>query len=213
MGFWDKIKKFFGKKEPLALPEGNQKEVKAKDEFTCLTRKDGSTIRIIPVCDRVGNQCYQEVLDYYSGETRLIPQFSIEDTALEMAETNHGSSIARILMDIDYKLLTTDEKYCYQVANVILGSKRLADIIDNKEGYAGKITKEPEGTYKCTCSSGIVKGLAASRGEKSQIRAAAIAQQEADAKKEIMEKAATKTSHIKTNHAGQLHPNYSGDER
>lgn len=204
MGFLDKIKSLLGINKVKALPEGQKTQDNTKNnQPICLTRQDGSTIMITPVCDRTGNQCYQEVLDHYTGERRLIAQFSIADTALKKAMTNHGSSIAKVLMDIDIESLKNEE-YRRQVANVLLSPNRVVDVVDNKEHYAGSVIQDRDGNFICTSSSGIVKGLAATRIENAQRLAEVRSAEEAKNVATMREDATHLTTYIKTSHAEEL---------
>ena len=213
MGFWDKIKNWLGINKVKALPEGqgNQNISKYKQPV-CLTRMDGSNIMIMPIYDRTGNQSYQEVLDHYTGERRLIPQFSITDTNLQNAMSNRGSDITKILMDIDFNLLQDDE-YSNQVANVLLSSERLINVVDNEEHYAGQVVQDQEGQLKCTTNLGIIKGLAASRMENAQRFYEMREAQEAERIAAMKENASQIQSQIKTSHAQELSDCPYGDAR
>lgn len=217
MGFWDNVKNFFsfGKYKTKVLPEiQSETNIYSDDNTITLTRMDGSQFMLKPICDRTGNQCFKEVIHYRTGESHLIPEFSIIDENLKDAQTNQGSDISKILMEIDFEQLRNNEEYQYQVANYLLPSARVNQIVDEYENYAGSVSLNQEGKLQSKFSTNIVKGLQNAR-QMNQMRSEMRREQEENARAEnIYANAKNLKTNIKTSHAGVLNgPCPYGDER
>lgn len=205
---WNKIKGVFKgeKNETKALPEAQSNQNNLENQSIVISRRDGSTIRLIPMLDKTGNQTYTPVLNAKTGEMQYTHEYTIVDEALSNAQTIHGSSMTKILMDADMNLLK-DPTYNYYIADILLDSKRMGEIIDNNEHYAGGLNIGDEGQIQgYHCDEGIIQGLQASRNEKFAIYSREQEARQVAETQKIQENAVKNGVNIKTSHAEALSP-------
>lgn len=206
MGLWDKIKNWLGINKVKALPEGQENQRNPYENTVTLRRSDGTVCMVQPKLDRVGNQLYKQVLNHNTGEMQYIPEYTISDENLKYAQTNRGSTIASVCMDIDMNMLR-DETYNYYVADVLLGTQRLGEIIDENMNYAGGLSIGEYGQILGYYSDdGIVEGLRASARENNQRYAEAQSQRDKEYNEAAYRNAASISSSIEINGEQVLSP-------
>ena len=206
MGLWDKIKSWLGINKVKALPEGQENQRSPYETAVTLRRSDGTVFMLQPRLDKVGNQLYKPVLNHNTGEMQYIPEYTISDENLKYTQTNRGSTISSVCMDIDMEMLR-DETYNYYIADVLLGSQRLGEVIDENMHYAGGLSIGECGQILGHYSDeGIVEGLRASARENNQIYNEQQSQKDAENMEEIRQNAAKITPSIEKNGEGILTP-------
>lgn len=206
MGLWDKIKSWLGRNKVKALPEAQVSLRNPYQNAVTLSRSDGTVIMVQPRLDKVGNQLYKSVLNHNTGEMQYIPEYTISDENLKYTQTNRGSTIASVCMDIDMNMLG-DETYNYYIADVLLGTQRLGEIIDQNMNYAGGLSIGEYGQILGHYSDdGIVEGLRASARENNQIYNEQQRQRDAENMEAFQQKAAQITPSIEKNGEGILTP-------
>ena len=198
MGVLDKL---FGKKEKQQeqLPiENNQSNIA---KFQTLQRRDGTSIDIMPIVDRMGNQTYQQVFNSRTNQMQLMPRFTISSP--ELKEIVNGT-FAPVLIDIDKEILNTPEGIDW-VANSLLSSERIEKVFNGYSGYVGGLSIDQTGQITGKyIDQGIINGLKISKQqqwEEYQAKQAVLDEQD---KNQKIADAKNHGVNIKTSHAEYL---------
>ena len=137
----DKFKEIFSKifnrdEQPKALPDANF----TRNNMFTFYRNDGTSIEISPRLDELGNQTYETVLNYRTGQLQYLPKYNI---CSEEINNIRGYNVTSIVMDVDSRLLQ-DPVYSSYIVNSLLGADRIYKIFREYEGYAGGICQLQE---------------------------------------------------------------------
>ena len=169
--------------------------------FQTLQRRNGTSINIMPVLDKMGNQIYQQVFNNRTNELQLIPRFTISSP--ELRNFVNGD-FAPVLIDIDKEILNTLEGAEW-VANGLLSSERLEKVFNQYRGYAGGLTVDQNGqiTGKYV-DQGIIDGIKISKEQEWKEYQARQAVLDEKLKNQRIDEAKKYGVNIKTSHAEPL---------
>lgn len=202
MNIIDKLKDMFNKifkkeEQAKALPEAYYPQ----NNFRTFYRNDGTSIDVMPVLDKLGNQAYEQVLNYNTGEIQYLPKYNISSKELE----NYiGCDMTSILMDVDKNILDNPQ-YSDYIANVFLGTDRMSKIINEYEKYAGGMEIDDTGAITSRyVDSGIISGLKENRQQNYIKYQQEQENRDADFRREKMEQAKNHAFEVKTSHAEDL---------
>ena len=197
----DKFKEMFSKifnrdEQPKALPEA----ISTRYEMTTYYRDDGTSIGISPMLDKLGNQAYETVLNYRTGQLQYLPKYNI---CSEEINNIRGCNLTSIVMDVDSRLLQ-DPTYSNYIVNSFLGTDRIYKIFNEYEGYAGGISINERGEIGRYIDQGIVQSLNAVRLQKNEIYEKEQEKRNEEWRLAVEEKAKNIPLHIKDSHAEEL---------
>lgn len=192
--FWNNI--FHRTPETKALPEPTTNQY-----INSFYRDDGSTISITPIMDRAGNQIFEQVLNYRTGELQNIAKYGVCSPEIKQLT---GSDMKTILMDLDSNFLQNPDYQNY-IVNTLLAPERMPKIIGQYESYAGGITLDESGNIEGKyIDNGIINGLTASRQENFARYQQEQAARDQSCRESMQQQAANNSVNYKNSHAEDL---------
>ena len=198
MGLMDRL---LGRKENEVKQAPVEKSENNNMKFQTLQRRDGTSINIMPVVDKMGNQTYEQVFNERTKQMQLMPKFVVSSPEIARVK---GADFTTILMDINKDALYTLQGADW-VANGLLSGERISKVLNEYGGYAGGLSIDQNGQVTGKyIDPGIVNGLKVSKQQQWEEYQANQAVREAEYKNKIVADSEKQGVNIKTSHAEDL---------